>query len=110
MKNNPLLQLESLGQSVWLDDLSRHAIRSGELQQLIEADGLSGVTSNPSTFGKAIVDGDDYDDDIRALASQGSAVKEIYEALTVRDIQLAADLFRPTYDRTNGRDGFVSLE
>jgi transaldolase len=110
MKNNPLLKLESLGQSVWLDDLSRHAIRSGELQQLIEEDGLSGITSNPSTFGNAMADTHDYDDEIRALAREGSAINEIYEALTASDVRMAADLFRPTYDRTAGRDGFVSLE
>jgi transaldolase len=110
MKNNPLLKLESLGQSVWLDDLTRRAIRSGELQQLIEEEGLSGVTSNPSTFSNALADSDDYTDDIRALASEGSRVHEIYEALAVRDIQMAAELFRPLYDRTDGRDGFVSLE
>jgi transaldolase len=110
MKNNPLLKLESLGQSVWLDDLNRQAIRSGELQQLIEEDGLTGVTSNPSTFGNAMADSHDYDDDIRALANDGRAVDEIYEALTVSDIRMAADLFRPIYNRTEGRDGFVSLE
>src|SRR5688500_15654346 len=102
MKNNPLLKLESLGQSVWLDDLSRSAIRSGELQELIQDDGLSGVTSNPSTFSNALASSDVYVDDIRALASEGSRANEMYEALAVRDIQMAAELFRPVYDRTDG--------
>lgn len=110
MKQNPLLKLESFGQSVWLDSLSRHAITSGELKRLIDEDGLSGVTSNPSIFEKAIVGSRDYEEDIRALALKNKTVDEIYQALTVRDIQMAADLFRLLYDRLEGKDGFVSLE
>lgn len=110
MKQNPLLKLESLGQSVWLDTLSRHAITSGKLKRLIDEDGLSGVTSNPSIFEKAILDSRDYDEDVETLAVKNVIGAEIYEALTVRDIQLAADLFRPLFDRLDGKDGFVSLE
>lgn len=110
MNKNPLLKLESFGQSVWLDSLSRHAITSGELKRLIDEDGLSGVTSNPSIFEKAIVGSRDYDEDIRSLALKSKTVDEIYQALTVRDIQMATDLFRPLYDRLDGKDGFVSLE
>jgi transaldolase len=110
MKQNPLLQLQSFGQSVWLDTLSRHMLTSGELRQLIEEDGLRGVTSNPTIFERAIDDSHDYDDAIRALALAGKSAAEIYQALTVEDIQRAADLFRPVYDRMEGRDGFVSLE
>ena len=110
MKKNPLLVLESLGQSVWLDYLGRGAINSGQLQRLIEQDGVSGVTSNPSIFEKAIVESHDYDTAILDLALQNRSVQEIYQALTVEDIQTAADLFRPTYDRTAGNDGYVSLE
>lgn len=110
MKQNPLLKLKSLGQSVWLDTLSRHAITSGELKRLIDEDGLSGVTSNPSIFHKAITGSHEYDEDIDVLASQNKTANEIYQALTVRDIQMAADLFRPLYDRLDGKDGFVSLE
>jgi transaldolase len=110
MKQNPLLKLQSFGQSVWLDTLSRHLLTSGGLRQLIEEDGLRGVTSNPTIFEKAIDESHDYDNEIRALAREGKSAAEIYQALTVDDIQRAADLFRPVYDRLDGRDGFVSLE
>lgn len=110
MKNNPLLQLETFGQSIWMDFIRRGMITSGELQQLIEKDGISGVTSNPSIFEKAIVESHDYDEAIRSLTLKGMTSDEIYQALTVEDIQNVADLLRPTYDRTNGQDGFVSLE
>jgi transaldolase len=109
-KNNPLLALQRLGQSIWLDYLGRGAITSGQLRQLIENDGLSGVTSNPSIFEKAITETHDYDDAIDALVSKGKSAAEIYQALTVEDIQQTADLFRPVYDCLDGRDGFVSLE
>ncbi len=111
MNNNPLLRLEALGQSLWSDYIRRSMLSSGgELQQLIEQDGLAGVTSNPSIFEKAIAGSHDYDDAIRVLALEGKSVPEMYQALTVEDIQHAADLFRPLYDRLNGADGFVSLE
>jgi transaldolase len=110
MNKNPLLDLESLGQSVWLDYLRRKALDNGELQQLIHQDGVSGLTSNPSIFEKAIVDSNDYDNAIQALTLEGKSLEEIYQALTVEDIQRAADLFRPGFDRLEGRDGFVSLE
>ncbi len=110
MMDNPLLRLEALGQSVWMDFLRRGTISSGELQRLIDEDGLSGVTSNPSIFEKAIGGSHDYDDAIRALALEGRTVEEIYRSTVVEDIQRAADLFRPTYERTDGGDGFVSLE
>src|SRR5512140_2033482 len=110
MKENPLLKLEHLGQSIWMDFIGRGMISSGELKQLIEEDGLRGVTSNPSIFEKAITGSHDYDDAIRALALEGKSVDQIYTALTVEDIQRTADLFRPVYDRLDGADGFVSLE
>ena len=110
MKDNPLLELAALGQSIWMDFLRRGMIASGELRQTIEEDGLRGVTSNPSIFEKAIAGSHDYDEAISALALEGKSTQEIYQALTVEDIQRAADLFRPLYDRTDGRDGFVSLE
>jgi transaldolase len=77
---------------------------------LIEEDGVSGVTSNPSIFEKAIAESHDYDEAIAALTMQGKAADEVYESLTVEDIQMVADLLRPTYDRTDGQDGFVSLD
>lgn len=109
-KQNPLLELESYGQSVWLDFLSRGLLGSGQLQRLIEADGLSGVTDNPSIIEKAVTSGHDYDDDIRRLRREGKQATAIYEQLAVRDVQQAADLLRAVYDRLDGEDGFVSLE
>ena len=110
MEKNPLVKIQELGQSVWLDFLRRGLITSGELTTLIEEDGLRGVTSNPSIFDKVIAGSHDYDDDIRFLSLKGMSAGEIYEALTIKDVQDAADLFRPVYDRLNGKDGFVSLE
>src|SRR5512135_1777832 len=110
MNKNPLLILESLGQSIWLDYLRRNALDNGEIQGLIEQDGVSGLTSNPSIFEKAIAGSHDYDEAIRSMSLEDKSVEEIYEALTIEDIQRAADLFRPIYDRLEGRDGFVRLE
>jgi transaldolase len=108
-KPNPLLVLETFGQSIWMDYVRRGTITSGALQRLIKADGVSGVTSNPSIFEKAIAHSSDYDAAIRALSLKGMSSNMIYELLTVDDIQRVADLLRPTYDRDR-RDGFVSLE
>ncbi len=110
MKKNPLLDLEAFGQSIWIDFISRGMISSGELQQLISEDGVSGVTSNPSIFQKAIAESHDYDEHIHTLILKGKTSDEIYQLLTVEDIQSVADLLHPTYKRTDGRDGFVSLE
>jgi transaldolase len=85
-------------------------LSSGELRRLIEQDGVSGVTSNPSIFEKAIAESHDYDDSIQALTLQGKTSEEIYQALTVEDVQNVADLLRATYSQTDGKDGFVSLE
>jgi transaldolase len=110
MKKNPLYTIQDFDQSIWQDDIGRKMILSGELKRLIEQDGIRGVTSNPSIFEKAIAESHDYDEDIRALALQGQSAEKIYQALTVKDVQMAADLFRPLFDRSNGRHGFVSLE
>jgi transaldolase/transaldolase/glucose-6-phosphate isomerase len=110
MANNPLLKLKDHGQSVWLDLLSRQLIRSGELSKLIRDDGLSGVTSNPAIFEKAIGGSDAYDADIRKLLEERKSTSELYERIAVNDIQEAADLLRPVHDRTAGQDGYVSLE
>ena len=109
-KENPLVKLEALGQSVWTDFIHRGMFRSGELARLIEEDGVRGVTSNPSIFEKAIAGTHEYDDDIKLMASKGKSASEIYDALTVKDVQMVADLFRGLYDRLKGKDGFVSLE
>lgn len=110
MRPNPLQVLESLGQSIWIDFIRRRTITSGELKHLIEQDGVSGVTSNPSIFEQAIAESRDYDESIRALSLAGQSADEIYQQLTLEDIQMVADQLRATYNRTNGRDGFVSLE
>jgi len=110
MIENPLVKLQSYGQSVWLDFIRRSMLVSGELQRLIDEDGLRGMTSNPSIFEKAIAGSNDYDDAIRALALEGKGAHGIYQDLAVHDVQNAADIFRPVFDRTHGRDGFVSLE
>ncbi len=109
---NPLLQLHHVGQSVWLDYIRRDLITSGELKKLIEEDGLCGVTSNPTIFDKAIEGTTFYDDSLRRLLHRNpqAPASELFEKLEVEDIQAAADVFRPTYERSEGRDGFVSIE
>ena len=104
-----LRELAKLGQSIWLDYISRSLLASGELQELIDS-GLRGVTSNPAIFEKAIDNSSDYDDDIRELTSSGKSVDEIYESLTMGDVRSAAELMRRVYDDTDGLDGYVSLE
>jgi transaldolase len=101
--------LLELGQSIWLDYLRRGMLRSGELAGLIAA-GLRGMTSNPTIFEQAIGGSTDYDDALAKVAGSDRSDAEIFEALAVEDVQGAADLFRPVYDRTDGADGFVSLE
>ncbi|MGE5221388.1 MAG: bifunctional transaldolase/phosoglucose isomerase, partial [Omnitrophica WOR_2 bacterium] len=110
MNKNPLLDLQRLGQSIWLDYLRRGMIVSGELDELIENDGLRGMTSNPAIFEKAISGSHDYDRDVRSLALEDLPPQKIYERLAVKDIQMAADKFRPLYDQSDGQHGFVSLE
>lgn len=110
LEMNPLLRLNALGQSVWLDFLSRGILRSGKLKRLIEADGITGVTSNPAIFEKAIAGAADYDHAIAARAAQGARAESVYLSLAIEDVQAAADLLRPVYEATAGRDGFVSLE
>ncbi len=107
---NPLVELSKFGQSPWLDNISRHLLESGELKQLVKKDGIRGVTSNPTIFEKAISSGTDYDDAMRELMAQGKSDAEIYDALTIADIQAAADVLRPVFDASRGGDGFVSLE
>ena len=104
-----LRELAELGQAIWLDYIRRSFITSGELQALID-DGLTGVTSNPTIFEKAIAGSTDYDDALHQLVDAGRSPVEIYEGLVVEDIRQAADLLRPNYERTNGADGYVSLE
>jgi len=102
-------ELAELGQSIWYDYIRRSFITSGELKTLID-EGLRGETSNPSILEKAIAGSADYDDDLKNLVRENKSVEEIYEALALEDITLAADLFRPVYESTNGMDGYISLE
>jgi transaldolase len=110
MNMNPLAKVQEFGQSIWLDFIQRGLIASGKLRRLIEEDGIRGVTSNPAIFEKAIVGTDDYSAAIRAWSLEGKSAEQIYEILAIEDIRKAADEFRPTYDKLDGRDGFVSLE
>ena len=110
MKDNPLKKLESLGQSIWLDYIRRDLFSSGKLRKLIDNDGLTGMTSNPSIFEKAIAESNIYDQDIRDMALKKKDVKAIYETLSQRDVQSAADEFRSVYKNTDSMDGYVSLE
>ncbi|MCI0421096.1 MAG: transaldolase [Acidobacteria bacterium] len=107
---NSLLELQAFGQSVWLDNISKAILDSGELKKLIDDDGLRGVTSNPTIFEKAINGSQDYDAALKQLAQAGRTVDEIYEALVIDDIRRATDLFRPLFRASGGVDGYVSLE
>lgn len=108
---NPVKALEKHGQAVWLDFLARGFVANGDLKQLIDTDGVKGVTSNPSIFEKAIGSSDEYDGAIGAALKKGDRpVAELFEHLAVEDIQKAADVLRPVYDQLKGEDGFVSLE
>src|ERR1700681_2741758 len=109
--SNPLQQLAEHGQSVWLDFISRELLTSGELARMIGEDNVTGMTSNPTIFQKAIADGTQYDDQIRELLASGiDDANDIFLELAITDIRRATDLLRPVYDRTAGADGFVSLE
>lgn len=109
--SNPLSLVPEYGQSIWYDYISRRLLDSGDLARLIAEDAIAGVTSNPAIFEKAIAESEDYDPAIRGLVQGGvDSPVEIYERLAVEDIQRAADVLRPVYDKTSGRDGFVSFE
>jgi transaldolase len=110
MASSPLNHLSALGQSVWIDFLSRESIREGHLQKLIDEDSVVGATSNPTIFQKAMTAGNAYDEQLRKEAGRGSTVAETFWALAQRDIADACDLFRPVWDGGAGRDGYVSLE
>jgi transaldolase/transaldolase/glucose-6-phosphate isomerase len=109
MKQDKIKEIKNLGQSIWLDFFDREIMDSGKLKNLIE-DGISGVTSNPSIFEKAISSGSDYDEDIATLSQTKKENENIFLSLEVKDIKRAADLFKTAYKKSNGGDGFVSLE
>jgi transaldolase len=109
MSKTTIEELGEWGQSVWLDYISRSLLKSGKLRELIGL-GLTGMTSNPTIFDQAISSGNEYDEQIRELQRMGKSVFEIYDDITIKDIQDAADTFQPVYDLTKGFDGYVSLE
>ncbi|HEU5173195.1 MAG TPA: transaldolase [Gemmatimonadaceae bacterium] len=106
---NRLQRLHAAGQSIWLDFIDRNLLGSGTLQRRIEEDALTGMTSNPTIFEKALAEGSAYDADLRA-APEGASAWELFELLAASDVRAACDIFRPVYDSTNGGDGYVSLE
>ncbi|MBE9077685.1 transaldolase [Romeria aff. gracilis LEGE 07310] len=110
MTDNPILHLKDYGQSVWMDNLSRNLLQSGELKELIDRRDVHGITSNPAIFEKAIAGNQVYDEDIEAGIRAGKSVEEIYESLVFSDIRQACDVLKPVYESTQGLDGYVSLE
>src|SRR5688572_22250790 len=107
-----LLELHERGQSVWLDHISRGLITGGELQRWVERDGVTGVTSNPTIFAKALTSSSDYDEALKQIIRERGDISNaaLAECLMIEDIQKAADVLRPVFDRTQGADGLVSLE
>ncbi|MBF0537245.1 MAG: transaldolase [Nitrospirae bacterium] len=111
MASNPLTELSKLGQSFWFDNISRGLITSGQLKRMLDEDDLRGITSNPSIFYKSIKDSNDYDEGMQQQFSEPSrTAKEVFYALEQQDITEAADLLMGVYEKTGGRDGFVSIE
>jgi len=110
MVENPLTRLQTLGQSVWYDNIGRGLLESGGLQRMIEEDGVVGLTSNPSIFQKAITESTEYDADIQALVAGGSTTDQILDSLMSRDVGMAADLLRPVWEASGTEDGWVSIE
>ncbi|MCC6190970.1 MAG: bifunctional transaldolase/phosoglucose isomerase [Anaerolineales bacterium] len=107
---NPLAALQKLGQSPWHDNIRRQQLTSGSLRKMVKDGDITGLTSNPTIFERAIAGSDDYDETIARLARQGQGAAAIFDALSIEDIQAAAGVFAPVYERTGGGDGFVSIE
>ncbi len=110
MTTNHLLEIKDFGQSIWMDNLSRDLIESGDLKNMTVEKGIRGITSNPAIFEKAIKGNAIYDDDIQAGIEAGKSVMEIYESLVFDDIRNACDILKPIYEQTEGLDGYVSIE
>ncbi len=108
MAKIPSVAVQDYGQSIWYDNISRDLLQEGKIRELVETKGVMGITSNPAIFMKAISDGHTYDECIVAKLDQDAPT--IYEDLSIADIQSAANILRPVYDRTDGLDGYVSLE
>lgn len=109
MSDNSLKRLSAAGQAIWLDYIDRPMLRNGDLERRIRDDALTGMTSNPTIFEKALAEGSAYDDQIRSAAGDFTAM-ELFELIATTDVRDACDAFRATYDRTNGADGYVSIE
>src|SRR5438105_13092910 len=107
---NPLLQLKSLRQSVWYDNIDRSQLTSGQFKRLMDEDGVVGVTANPTIFEKSISSGQAYDEQMSQLIAAGKSTSDIYEALIIQDIRTVADMLRPIYDSTERKDGYARLE
>src|SRR5215211_4744759 len=108
--STPLGRLSQLGQSVWVDFISREALQSGQLARLVREDSVTGLTSNPTIFQKAIAAGDTYDEQLREVLERQDDAQEVFLELAARDITDACELLRPVYDEGEGRDGYVSIE
>jgi len=107
---NRTQSVKAFGQSLWLDNIHRRELRDGTIKRLIDEDGISGITSNPTIFMKAVSGGSDYDEQIRTLAQAGKDARAIYYRITLDDIREAGRLLTPVFEQTNGEDGFVSIE
>ena len=110
MAESRLHELSGLGQSVWIDFLSRHLVQSGELARMVEEDAVVGVTSNPTIFQKALAEGDAYDEQLREVLAEEDDAREVFLRLAVQDVQNACDLLRSVWDGGGGQDGYVSIE
>src|SRR5215208_4882262 len=108
--SNHLIEVMKAGQSIWYDNIRRAMLDTGDLSKKIAEDDLRGVTSTPTIFEKAITGSTDYDEQMRSLVQQGASVSDIYEALVLDDIGRGADILLPVYDKTDGMDGYISLE
>ncbi len=110
MEKNPVYQIKNFGQSIWYDNIERSILTSGKLEKMAVKDGISGVTSNPTIFEKAITQSNEYDSEIEEMARKGKTVEEVYSTLTIKDVTLAADILYRVYKETEGKDGYVSIE
>jgi len=107
---NPLIRLQQLGQSPWHDNIRRQLLTSGALKKMVDDGDITGLTSNPTIFEQAIGQSTDYDEDLRRLAREGKSAEEIFDALAIDDIKNAANVLAPVFERTGGKDGYVSIE
>src|SRR4051794_7522271 len=107
---SPLHELAARGQSVWFDTLSRDLVKTGELKKMMDEDAVTGVTSNPSIFQKALAEGDAYDDDMKKLLEETDDAAKIFFSLALQDIREACDVLAPAYEASDGADGYVSME